>query len=151
MTSVLLIHQVGGDHWATTWLFAWFVVPIPVLGNSQGKFQTHGCAVHDKFDHEGLIHLECWSHARRPFHQLATVLKVDAPKSPVCRRAIGIVETMGKLYLHERPLREIDAPPEQPPAHRQGHCVPLLPAIKEKVEAAKGDSLPRIKLGKACA
>ena len=26
--------------------------------------------VDDKFDHQGLIHLGCWSHARRPFHQL---------------------------------------------------------------------------------
>jgi len=121
------------------------------LKGYNGKVQTDGYPVYDKFNHEGLIHLGCWSHARRPFHQLATVLKQDAPKSAICRHAIGIVEAIGKLYAHERKLREANAPPEERFAHRQEHCVPLLPSIKEKIETAQAESLPGSKLGKACA
>ena len=121
------------------------------LQNYKGKLQTDAYAVYDKFNHEGLIHFGCWSHARRPFHQVATVLKTDAPKSPMCRHAISIVEVIGKLYAHERTLREANAPPEQRLAHRQEHSVPLLPSINEKVEAAQAESLPSSKLGKACA
>ena len=121
------------------------------LQNYNGKIQTDGYAVYDKFDHEGLIHLGCWSHARRPFHQLATVLKTDAPKSSVCRHAIGIVEAIGKLYADERTLREANAPPEVRRAHRQEHSVPLLEPIRQRIESAQADSMPGSKLAKACA
>jgi transposase len=116
-----------------------------------GRMQTDGYAVYDKFHHEGLIHLGCWSHARRPFHQLATVLKQDAPKSAICRHAIGIVEAIGKLYSHESVLREANAPPEVRLAHRLEHSMPLLDPIKEKIERAQAHSMPSSKLGKACA
>ena len=69
----------------------------------------------------------------------------------MCRHAIGIVEAIGKLYAHERTLREANASSEQRLSHRQEHCVPLLPSIKEKVDAAQAESLPGSKLGKACA
>jgi len=121
------------------------------LQNYNGKIQSDAYAVYDKFDHEGLIHLGCWSHARRPFHQLATVLKADAPKSPVCRHAIGIVEAIGKLYAHERTLRDANAPPEVRLAYRQEHSVPLLEPIKQRIESAQADSMPGSKLAKACA
>ena len=121
------------------------------LQNYNGKIQSDGYAVYDKFDHEGLIHLGCWSHARRPFHQLATVLKTDAPKSSVCRHAIGIVEAIGKLYADERTLREANAPPEVRRAHRQEHSVPLLEPIRQRIESAQADSMPGSKLAKACA
>jgi transposase len=121
------------------------------LKHYYGKIQTDGYAVYDKFDHEGLIHLGCWSHARRPFHQLASVLKTDAPKSAICRHAISIVEAIGKLYSHERTMREANAPPEVRRAHRQEHSVPLLDPIKQKIESAQTDCMPGSKLGKACA
>jgi hypothetical protein len=128
-----------------------YMAAVDRLKHYNGKIQTDGYAVYDKFDQEGLIHLGCWSHARRPFHQLATVLKIDAPKSPVCRHAIGIVEAIGKLYAHERTLREAKAPPEVRLAYRQEHCVPLLEPIKQSIEAAQADSMPGSKLAKACA
>jgi hypothetical protein len=82
-----------------------YVADVAHLQNYNGTFQTDGYAVYDNFDHEGSSILGCWSHARRPFHQLATILKAEAPKSPVCRYAIGIVEAIGKLYARERTLR----------------------------------------------
>ena len=121
------------------------------LKHYNGRIQTDGYAVYDKFDHQGLIHLGCWSHARRPFHQLATVLKKDAPRSAICRHAIGIVEAIGKLYAHERTLREANAPPEVRLAHRQEHSVPLLDPIRQRIEAAQADSMPGSKLARACA
>ncbi len=121
------------------------------LQHYRGKLQTDGYAVYDQFKHEGLIHLGCWAHARRPFQQLATVLKTDAPKSTMCRHAIGIVEAIGKLYSHERTMREASAPPDLRRQHRLTHSVPLLDPIKQRIEAAQSDSLPGSKLGKACA
>ena len=121
------------------------------LKHYSGRIQTDGYAVYDKFDHQGLIHLGCWSHARRPFHQLATVLKKDAPRSAICRHAIGIVEAIGKLYAHERTLREANAPPEVRLTHRQKHSVPLLDPIRQRIEAARADSMPGSKLARACA
>jgi hypothetical protein len=128
-----------------------YVAAVDRLKHYNGKIQTDGYAVYDKFDHEGFIHLGCWSHARRPFHQLATVLKKDAPKSPVCRHAIAIVEAIAKLYAHDRTLRETNAPPEIRLAYRQEHSVPLLEPIKQRIEAAQSDSMTGSKLDKACA
>ena len=128
-----------------------YVAAVDRLKHYNGKIQTDGYAVYDKFDHEGFIHLGCWSHARRPFHQLATVLKKDAPKSPVCRHAIAIVEAIAKLYAHDRTLREANAPPEIRLAYRQEHSVPLLEPIKQRIEAAQSDSMTGSKLDKACA
>jgi transposase len=128
-----------------------FDAAVERLKNYQGKLQTDGYAVYDKFHHGGLIHLGCWSHARRPFHQLATVLKVDAPKSAICRHSIGIVEAIGKLYAQERTMREANAPPEVRLAHRQEHSVPLLESIKQRIESAHAECMPGSKLAKACA
>jgi transposase len=117
----------------------------------QGRLQTDGYVVYDKFDHPGLVHLGCWSHARRPFWQLVILLRKDAAQSSQCRHAIGILEVIGKLYKEEKVLRLANAPPDERLAHRQAHSVPLLPTIKERILAAQAQALPQSKLGKACA
>ncbi|MGI8603707.1 MAG: IS66 family transposase, partial [Verrucomicrobiales bacterium] len=115
-----------------------------------GKLHTDGYAVYPKFNHPGLVHLACWSHARRPFHELVVLLRKDAAQSTQCRHAIGILQVIGKLYHHESVLRQTQASHAERLDYRQAHSVPLLPQIKEKIHAAHAIALPQSKLGKAC-
>ena len=61
------------------------------------------------------------------------------------------MEAIGKLYAHERAMREANAPPDVRRAHRQEHSMPVLDLIKQKIESAQTDSIPSSKLARACA
>jgi transposase len=113
--------------------------------------QTHtdGYQVYDKFGRPGVVHLGCWAHTRRPFHELVVLLRKDAAQSTQCRHAAGILEAIGKLYEQEKILRLANAPPEKlGPSASQS--VPLLPQVKERILAANAIALPKSKLGQAC-
>jgi transposase len=120
------------------------------LADYLGKLHTDGYQVYDKFGRPGVVHLGCWSHTRRPFHELVVLLSKEAAQGTQCRHALGILEAIGKLYHHDQMIRATRASPEERLAHRQAHSVPLLPQIKERILTANALALPKSKLGQAC-
>jgi hypothetical protein len=90
-----------------------------------------------------LIHAGCWAHARRYFFQA-----VEA--HPDDRAAIALVATIDELFAIDAQAREQNLGVTERDQLRQQKARAILESIKRQIEVAKGQSLPKSALAKAC-
>ena len=116
--------------------------PKLFLGNFDGLLQTDGYVAYEKVGGPKLVHACCWAHARRKFfeaHQL----------SPGESVAKGIVILIDQLFGIDAEAHAQNCDLAARDALRQQQSRPLLDAIKQAIEAARGQALPSSKLGNA--
>jgi hypothetical protein len=90
-----------------------------------------------------LIHVGCWAHARRYFFQT-----VEA--HPDDRSAIALVATIDELFAIDAQPREQNLSVTERDQLRQQRARTILESIKSQIEVAKGQSLSKSALAKAC-
>jgi len=113
-----------------------------LLGDFKGYLQRDGYGVYGSMakDDAQLIPVGCWAHARRKF--------IDAADEPGQESQI-VIEELRKLYLIERHARDKSFGPQERKALRQEMALPILSALRPRLEAMKEKSLPKSPLGKA--
>jgi transposase len=117
--------------------------PKEFLGNFNGILQTDGYSGYDRVGGPKLIHAGCWAHARRYFFQA-----VEA--HPDDRAAIALVATIDELFAIDAQAREQNLGVTERDQLRQQKARAILESIKRQIEVAKGQSLPKSALAKAC-
>jgi transposase len=117
--------------------------PKQFLGHFNGILQTDGYSGYDRVGGPKLIHAGCWAHARRYFFQA-----VEA--HPDDRAAIGLVATIDELFAIDAQAREQNLTVIERDQLRQQKARPILESIKSQIETAKGQTLPKSALAKAC-
>ncbi len=89
-----------------------------VLAGFKGYLQSDGYAAYDKIGkREGVIHLNCWAHARREF---------DRAKDNDRERAEIALTFIQKLYRVEASARKNNLNPEQRKALRLAESLPVI-------------------------
>jgi transposase len=117
--------------------------PKRFLANFEGILQTDGYSGYDRVGGPKLIHAGCWAHARRYFFQA-----VEA--HPEDRAAIALVATIDELFAIDARAREQNLTVIERDQLRQQKARPILESIKSQIETAKGQTLPKSALAKAC-
>jgi len=118
--------------------------PKAFLGNFDGLLQTDGYTAYDQVGGPKLVHVACWSHARRKFFEALEANPQDAA-------ARGIVAHIDRLFAIDGQAREAGLDPPARGALRQAHAPPLVAELKSQVEAARSGALPKSLLAQACA
>jgi transposase len=146
----------GQNHQGYLWQYSWpggVVIfdfqlsrgregPRRFLGNFEGILQTDGYSGYDRVGGAKLIHAGCWAHARRYFFQ--------AEAHPDDRAAIALVATIDELFAIDAQAREQNLTVIERHQLRQQKARPILESIKSQIERAKGQTLPKSALAKAC-
>jgi len=117
--------------------------PKYFLQNFHGRLQTDAYAAYDKVGGSGMIHVGCWTHARRGF---ANVVKLN-PGDPV---ASPIVARINELFAVDTEAQQQGLSVEERDRLRQQRAPGLLDKIKGSIEAAKLGALPGGALENAC-
>lgn len=117
--------------------------PKRFLGQFDGILQTDGYSAYDKVGGPKLVHVCCWSHARR-YHYKATQLN---PSDAV---SLGIVKLIDDLFAIDGEARQQKMDVAARHALRQERAKPLLEKIEKQVRAAQSTALPASELGKGC-
>ena len=94
-----------------------------------------------------LVHLGCWAHARRGFHEALQALPKDkrGPEQLPAR----FIELIGRMYHVEAEARRAGIKPDALQRRRQAHSVPVLREIEALLTANLHAVLPSSLLGKA--
>lgn len=95
----------------------------------------------------GLVHLGCWAHARRGFHEALKALPKDqrGPGQLPAR----FIELIGRMYHVEAEARRAGLKPDELQRRRQEHSAPVLQDIEKLLTAHLHAVLPSSLLGKA--
>ena len=117
--------------------------PKYFLQNFHGRLQTDAYAAYDKVGGSGMIHVACWTHARRGF---ANVVKLN-PGDPV---ASPIVARINELFAVDAEAQQQGLSVEERHRLRQQKVPGLLEKIKASIQAAKLGALPGGALDNAC-
>ena len=116
--------------------------PLKFLGGWEGILQTDGYQAYENIGGPKLVHIGCWSHARRKF--------VDAVKvHPKDGDALTMVVRMDALFLVDRQARELGMSAEQRLAYRREHSQPWAEEIREECLVLLKRVLPKSTLGQA--
>lgn len=116
--------------------------PRKFLGDWGGILQTDGYQAYEGVGGSKLIHVGCWTHARRKF--------VDAVKvNPQDGEAIKMVTRMDALFLVDRHARKREMSVEERLALRQEHAESWAEEIRRECEALASAVLPKSTLGQA--
>jgi transposase len=112
------------------------------LLNYKGKLHSDGFAAYPCFakDHEGIVLLLCWAHARRKFFDAIG----ECPKE-----AAWYLLQIKHLYAIERKLREQKAGPALREAVRQSESQMILNRIEKALKIKASKHLPGLNMGKA--
>ena len=94
-----------------------------------------------------LVHLGCWAHARRGFHEALQALPKDkrGPQQLPAR----FIELIGRMYHVEAEARRAALKPDALLRRRQEHSAPVLREIEALLTANLHTVLPSSLLGKA--
>lgn len=118
--------------------------PRKFLDNWEGILQTDGYQAYDGVGGPKMVHVGCWTHARRKF--------VDAVKvNPQDGEAVKMVVRMDALFLVDRNAREQGISGAARLALRREHAQPWVDEIKETCQVLSRQVLPQSALGKAVA
>ena len=116
--------------------------PLKFLGNWEGILQTDGYQVYEGVGGPKLVHVGCWTHARRKF--------VDAVKvRPQDGEAVKMVVRMDALFLVDREARKQGVTGAERLALRREHAMPWVEEIREACLTVSKQVLPQSALGKA--
>ncbi len=118
--------------------------PQKFLGKWEGILQTDGYQVYDNLGGDKLVHVGCWTHARRKF--------VDAVKvNPQDAAAVAMVTRMDALFLVDREARREQLSVEQRLALRREHAASWATEIHNACVSLRQTVLPKSALGQAVA
>jgi transposase len=118
--------------------------PLKFLGNWEGILQTDGYQGYEGVGGPKLVHVGCWSHARRKFVDAVKVCPQDA-------EAVKMVVRMDALFLVDREARKQKLTPTERLAFRREHARPWVDEIREACLTVSRQVLPQSALGKATA
>jgi transposase len=116
--------------------------PREFLGKWGGILQTDGYDAYNGVGGPGLVHVCCWTHARRKFVEAVKVNKQDA-------EAVAMVTRMDALFLIDGNAREQGMTLDERFALRQAHAPEWLDEIHDRCLSLKRAVLPQSTLGKA--
>ena len=120
--------------------------PKQFLGRFEGILQTDGYVAYDQVGGPKMVHAACWARgalwARRKFFEAAKLNPGDAV-------ATGIVKRIDELFAIDAGAREQNLDHAARHALRLERARPLLPIIRQEIEAARTQALPSSALGKA--
>ena len=109
---------------------------------------SDGYEVYDKIERaHKLVHLGCWSHARRYLVDALQALPKNARGSE--QPAVQFIELISKLYAVESRARKLEMDVQQRHHQRQEHSVPVIEAIETLLLAHLHAVVPGSALGKA--
>ena len=122
-----------------------------LIENYRGVVQTDGYSGYNFLDRrEGIIHVGCWAHVRRKFHD---VIKPVEAKGKNKKRKPGkadeALSRIGKLYLIEKRCRDLRLTPEEVYQKRQEESRPIIEKFKEWLQKSALVTPPKSKLGEA--
>lgn len=118
-------------------------VPLSCLEGFHGYVQTDGYAGYNNAcAREDIIHVGCFAHARRKFHEAALVTK----KTGAAQVGLSFIKT---LYTLERDLRETGLYEEDFIHRRRERAGPVLTEFHEWLVKKADQVPPRTKLGEA--
>jgi transposase len=109
---------------------------------------TDGYEVYDAIaDQHKLVHLGCWTHCRRYFHEALQALPKDkrGPEQLPAR----FIDLIGRLYKVEAQARRDEVDVRELGRRRQEHSVPVLADIEALLLANLHAVLPKSLLGQA--
>jgi len=113
--------------------------PRAFLEGFEGYLQHDGYVGYDGLG-PGIVHVGCWAHARRHFFDARPSAEKEAAQA---------LRFVGQLYAVERDATDL-APAERA-ALRRERAVPVLDAIRARLDAWQEDALPKSEFGKAVA
>lgn len=117
--------------------------PKEILHGFKGYLQTDGYNGYDWVDNEqGIVHLGCMAHARRPFAELVKLAKTTGKS----HQAVAFFQ---KLYAIEKQARDAKLAPESRFQLRLEKSSPILLEMKEWLEQSLRHAVPQSKLGNA--
>lgn len=118
--------------------------PRKFLGTWEGILQTDGYQAYDGLGGPKLVHVGCWTHARRKF--------VDAVKvNPQDGEAAKMVTRMDALFLVDRHARQQQMNEEARLELRRQHAESWAEEIRSECQALSRVVLPKSALGQAAA
>jgi transposase len=98
-------------------------------------------------EEHGLVHLGCWAHCRRYFHDALQALPKD--KRGPEQLPAKFLQLIAELYKVEAQAREAGVDPTAVKLGRSEHSAPVLESLKELLLAHLHSVLPGSLLGKA--
>lgn len=111
-----------------------------LLANYDGALMTDGYKAYDAIAIKYMIiHLACWTHARRYFKKV-----LDIGKNPNAQKMINLI---GKLYAIEKIIKTYDV--DAIFAYRQKHSKPILDEIRQFLDEILHNTAPSGKMGEA--
>ena len=116
--------------------------PREFLGRFEGILQTDGYIAYDQVGGPKMVHVCCWAHARRKFHEAVKL-------SPQDKVAIGLVAQIDELFAIDARARAENFDHAARHALRQQQARPLLELLKPRIEAVGAQVLPSSALSKA--
>lgn len=113
-----------------------------LLGDFKGYLQRDGYGVYGALARENrrLIPVGCWAHARRKF--------VEALEGQP-NETTAIVNELRKIYMVERHARDESLSPNQRHELRQKISLPVVAALRPRLQGVQEKVLPQSPLGKA--
>ena len=119
--------------------------PQSVLEGYSGYVQTDGYAVYERLAKEGsFIHVGCWTHTRRKFHEAAQASK----KAGAAQEGLAQIN---RIYRIERDLRNKDLSPEAFVLERKMQVAPVLSSFRKWLEKKSERVVPSSLVGTAVA
>jgi hypothetical protein len=116
--------------------------PQKFLGQWAGTLQTDGYQAYDGVGGPKLVHVGCWTHARRKFVDAVKVNRDDAA-------AVQMVMRMDALFLVDRDAREKQMTLEERLALRRQHAEIWAQEIRKEHANLALTGLPQSALGRA--
>jgi transposase len=116
--------------------------PEKFLGDWEGILQTDGYQAYDGIGGPNLVHVGCWTHARRKFVDAVKVNRDDA-------EAIKMVVRMDALFLVDREARAKQMTKDERLAARREHAEVWAEEIRRECVRLRATVLPKSALGKA--
>ena len=118
-------------------------IPLKMLKEYNGYLQTDGYSGYNSVGIQpGIIHVGCFAHARRYFHDAFKLSK----KSNTAKRGLSYIR---KLYKVENELREKNLSPNEFVEHRKKQAIPILEEFHSWLQSKKDIIPPESKAGKA--
>jgi transposase len=116
--------------------------PQQFLGQYEGILQTDGYVAYERVGGPKMVHACCWAHSRRGFVNAVKVNRADAV-------AVDIVTRIDELFGIDAQARAQGLDHAARHQLRLEQAVPLLDALRPRIEAVRAQALPSSTLVKA--
>ena len=102
---------------------------------------VNGYAGYKNLEDKGATLVECWSHARRKFHDVIKILKPSERKN--AKAAIGL-DFCDQLFALERKFDEKNLPPDERKHRRERESKPIADAFFEWAESMQNKCIGKL-------